>query len=58
MTHINSNSDLCVCCGKSVPEGRMICGLCEKVNNRSAANWLVRQLAVQKPPEEKGKDGK
>ena len=25
----NTNSDLCVCCGEPVPEGRMVCFSCE-----------------------------
>ena len=25
----NTNSDFCVCCGKPVPEGRMVCLSCE-----------------------------
>lgn len=24
-----NNTDLCVCCGKPVPEGRMVCYACE-----------------------------
>lgn len=50
-TKSKTHFDLCVGCGKPVPEGQMICDLCKKVNNRSAANWLARQLAMQKAPE-------
>ena len=24
------NSNYCVCCGKEIPEGRMVCASCEK----------------------------
>jgi len=28
--HAYNTSDSCVCCGATVPEGRMICLICEK----------------------------
>ena len=28
--HVYNTSDSCVCCGATVPEGRMICLICEK----------------------------
>lgn len=29
------NSDICVCCGDYIPEGRMVCTRCEKDPQRS-----------------------
>lgn len=31
-----SHSDLCVCCGEPVPEGRMVCRSCETGSNMIA----------------------
>lgn len=28
----NTNADFCVCCGRPVPEGRMVCPSCELGN--------------------------
>ena len=28
--------DICVCCGKPVPEGRMVCYFCETGGNKAA----------------------
>lgn len=35
MVHIieNTNVDRCVCCGEVVPEGKMVCPLCESQVN-------------------------
>lgn len=34
-----SNEDKCVCCGRYVPEGRMICNICDdEINNIEEQN--------------------
>ena len=34
---ILANADFCVCCGAVIPEGRMICPICEGEDNMSEA---------------------
>ena len=36
------NDNRCVCCGRQIPEGRMVCPICEKETRRhdKADYWL------------------
>lgn len=34
--------DLCICCGKPVPEGRMVCYACESENTPVISNASAR----------------
>ena len=41
--------DRCVCCGEIIPEGRMVCPLCqEKPNERLKVGDTINALQVKK----------
>lgn len=45
--------DICVCCGRPVPEGYMICHACETGNSVSAPYCVNNTPAATKSNEEK-----
>ena len=32
------NTDICVCCGNPVPEGMMVCNVCNQATNSTTGN--------------------
>lgn len=54
-TQSETYSDICVCCGKPVPEGRMVCYSCETESSKLAPSIpsnsisrIKKMLAIKK----------
>ena len=49
---MNNFNDICVCCGRYVPEGRQVCSICEEneldnLKNEMQAELLEIKLAIE-----------
>ena len=40
-------NNTCVCCGRYVPEGRMVCGICENNNYDSNKDKIAPKTAAK-----------
>ena len=56
MSSQDSYTDLCICCGAPVPEGRMICYACESGDTQPVMSYSEMQKAMQEKEKAKLED--